>query len=121
MTITILQWNIHGIFNNYNKLTLLIKDHAPDIVFLQETNLPCKSTNFICPNFHNFSYNKQGIGGLIKRNVLHTYRNINSSILYSALQFKFELVFNIVNAYIPPSQIFSSSDISEILQNPTPG
>jgi len=44
MTITILEWNIHGIFNNYNELTTQ-KDHAPDIVFLQETNLPCNYTN----------------------------------------------------------------------------
>jgi len=75
---------IHGIFNNYNELTLLlIKD---------QTNLLCNSTNFICPKeyscyFHNFSYNtsaKQGIGVPIKRNVPHTYRNINSSILCSA-------------------------------------
>jgi len=54
---------------------------------------------------------------LIKRNFPHTYRNINSSILCSALQLKFEQVINIINAYIPPSQIFLSSDISEILQN----
>jgi len=43
MPITIIQWNIHGIFNNYNELTLLIKDLAPAIVFLQETHLPYKT------------------------------------------------------------------------------
>jgi len=33
MPITIIQWNIHGIFNNYNELTFLIKDLAPILYF----------------------------------------------------------------------------------------
>jgi len=103
----------------------LLKDVAPDIVFLQETHLPYNFTNFICPKeytgcFHNLPQNtvaKQGIGVLIKRNIPHMYQNKNSNILCSVLQLSFEQAINIVNAYIPPNQSFTSPDIIKILEN----
>jgi len=45
------------------------------------------------------------------------YQNINSNIVCSVLQLSFGQAINIVNAYIPPNQSITSSDITNILEN----
>jgi len=40
MPVKIIQWNINGNFNNYNKLKLILNDISPDVLCLQETLAP---------------------------------------------------------------------------------
>jgi len=124
MSIKILQWNINGIFNNYNELALLIKDHSPDVLCLQETHLP-QNFNFICPKayvgyFYNFQHNtqaKQGIGVLIKKHIPHEYKTVSSNLLCSFLELKVQNPITILNLYIHPNQQFSSSDLVQLSSN----
>lgn len=69
MDLKFIQWNINGLINNYHELQLLIKDHNPDIISIQETHIPFNCNNIIYPKqysgyFHNLPNNntaKQGI------------------------------------------------------------
>jgi len=105
MPLKITQWNINGFINNYNQLSLLIKDNSPDIICLQETHLPNDSNSFVCPEaylayFCNLPHNtsaKKGIGVLIKRHIPHTHKQITSNILCSALQLNLDRPITIIN------------------------
>lgn len=53
MTKNIIQWNINGFFSKLEELQLIIKEHNPIIICLQETNFNNKS-NPVLPHFSIF-------------------------------------------------------------------
>lgn len=123
MTFQILQWNMKGFVNNFDELSILINEHSPCFISIQETHcahlftprIPKLYTGY----FYNFPSNvtaKQGIGVLIKNNIPHKQIIINSNIL-TLLPLK----FTVVSIYILPDQVFSITDLENILnQIPTP-
>ena len=53
--INIIQWNINGFYSKLEELQLIIRDHDPKVICIQETNFNKKSN----PTLHNFNiYNK---------------------------------------------------------------
>lgn len=127
MTIKVIQWNLKGYINNFDELTILINNINPDIICLQETNLPFNSINIICNKqyigyFTNLPHNlnaKQGIGILVKRHLPHSLLPslTSSSILHLAIQLKLNEKFTILNSYIPPDQHFSGNEILTIINS----
>ena len=113
---------MNGYFNNYFQLQLLINDHSPSIICIQETHLKYN----INPNipsqyfsiFHNNSNHttsKQGIGILVRKNINYNIININSNFLVIAIEINMGIKFALLNIYIPPNQPFSASDINNII------
>ncbi|KAF0747903.1 lipase member H-like [Aphis craccivora] len=43
MSANIIQWSINGFYSKLEELQLIIKDHTPTIICLQETNFNTKS------------------------------------------------------------------------------
>lgn len=39
MALKILQWNLNGFFNNLHELQILVREHSPDVIALQETHI----------------------------------------------------------------------------------
>lgn len=74
----ILQWNMNGFINNFSELQLLIKEHNPDFLSIQETHckfdftpIPPKGYIAYFYNIQSNTTSKQGICVLIK-NKFHT-------------------------------------------------
>ena len=120
----ILQWNINGFFNNYDELSILIKEKSPSFIALQETHLAAGKTATV-PNqyfgyFSNLDANstcKQGIGVLIKKSIHHKQIILQSNLSVLAFEINIGFVFSIVSIYIPPQQNFLPSDIKNIINS----
>ena len=122
--IKIIQWNIKGFCNNYYEMQLLIKEHKPHIICLQETHC----TNYFNPiipknyigYFENYVQNitaKQGVGLLIKNNISHKILNINSNLQIIAIEVLLKIKITIISIYIPPTKSFSSNELNNIFTN----
>lgn len=68
-SLKVLQWNLKDYVNNYDHLNILIKEHLPCVISLQETHCPFQSVPLIPKSyvgyFNNLPSNvtsKQGIG-----------------------------------------------------------
>lgn len=128
MDFKIIQWNINGLINNYHELLLLIKDHNPDIISIQETNIPYNSINLIYPKhyngfFHNLSTNitaKQGIAILVKNTIPHKLIYTDPNTASIAIEIDIGLKFTFINTYIPPNQDVSESNLKRILNKTNP-
>lgn len=123
---TILQWNINGFINNINELQLLIKEHSPSLISIQETH--CKyNFNPIPPKgysayFYNSPVNttsKQGIGVLIKNNIPHKQILINSELQTVVIEIQLNIKFTIISFYIPPCKSFSKQELKKIFDSIT--
>lgn len=120
----ILQWNINGLFNNWTDLLVLIKEHNPVFISLQETHLPHNFTAHppmgYAAYFNNLSHNnssKQGVGVMIRRDIPHFHIDVVSSISTIAIELNLGFKITIISMYIPPCQTFSSAEILDVLKN----
>ena len=116
--ISILQWNIHGYFNNYHELQLLIKDLKPSVLCLQETHIrhnfdpkPPYGYNGYFLNSPQYQYSKQGVAILVKEDIPHKIVFTNITLLTIAIEILFNPKLIIINTYNPPKQSLSCSDI----------
>lgn len=122
MTLNILQWNIKGFFNNLDELNVLLKEHNPNLVSLQETHVPFGSSPIVPKSYKAYFTNiesnttcKQGIGLLIKKNIPHKIRSINSNLQIICLELQLQTKFTYINIYIPPQQIIQTNDLNNII------
>lgn len=120
--LTILQWNMNGFINNFDELNVIIKEHNPSIISLQETHCPfAKSLNppkAYDAYFHNIPINdsaKQGIALLIKKNIPHKTITLNSNLQTQAFEIQHKTKFTYINIYLPPKESFTSNDIRNII------
>ena len=125
MNLKIIQWNIHGLINNFHELQLIIKDINPDIISLQETLIPYNHQNIIYPKnyngfFHNLSNNttaKQGVAILIKKSIPHKLLYLNPIIASIAIQINIGIEFIIVSSNISPQQNFTNNSLKSLIKN----
>uniref|UniRef100_W8BNQ0 Putative RNA-directed DNA polymerase from transposon X-element n=1 Tax=Ceratitis capitata TaxID=7213 RepID=W8BNQ0_CERCA len=118
----VLQWNIHGLLNNYPELNILIKECNPDVIALQETHIPANKSIF-APNkyssfFHNNPNNnhcKQGVAIFIKKSIQHKHIPVSSNIQTLAIELDIGFRLTIISCYIPPDQNFTTREILNIL------
>lgn len=124
MSLKIIQWNIKGYVNNYNELLLIIKEHSPKIITLQETHL-CSIRNIPIPvNYKMYNINNSGnvYGGsalLIHNSLQHNVKFIDTTFdtLYATISSKSK--FTIVSTYISPNTNFSLDQLVNTFGNIT--
>uniref|UniRef100_A0A0K8W3B0 RNA-directed DNA polymerase from mobile element jockey n=1 Tax=Bactrocera latifrons TaxID=174628 RepID=A0A0K8W3B0_BACLA len=119
----ILQWNMHGYYNNFHELDILIKEYAPSFISLQETNLAAGKSATAPNQYQSYFYNlpqnltsKRGIAILIKKSTPHKQIPVSSNIATIAIEISLSFQFSIISLYIPPSQNFSCSDLINIFR-----
>lgn len=99
-----LQWNICGLRKNYNELKLLINQHNPIIICLQETMLNANSFNLsgydtiIKPDSNSSSH--RGVGCCIKTGTPYKVINITSELAVIAVELAFPIRATFLNIYI---------------------
>ena len=84
---TIPQWNINGFINNFNELQLLIREHNPAFISLQETHcehnltpIPPKGYTTYFRNNNNNITSEQGVGIFVKNKIANKKIHINSTL-----------------------------------------
>lgn len=121
--INIIQWNINGFYSKLEELQLIIRDHDPKVICIQETNFNKKSN----PTLHNFNiYNKNrdtcnrasgGVAIMIdqsyptKEVILQT--NLEAMAIIITLP---HTSITVCNVYIPNQKEFTLPDIEHIVQ-----
>nr|AMS38373.1 hypothetical protein [Bactrocera tryoni] len=120
--IPLLQWNLNGYTNNYNELQLLIQDHAPAIILLNETHISFNLSAFTPKQyigmFHNLphiSTGKRGIAILIRRDIPHKINAIQSNLLAMSIEIILVKKITIICTYIAPDEHFTSTDILQLI------
>ncbi|KAI5752553.1 hypothetical protein M8J77_018044 [Diaphorina citri] len=125
----VLQWNINGLKNHLNELTIKVKDINPKIICIQESHLK-EEENF---NFKGFkSVRKDFTGGgeacggvaiLIKNNLysqdlpIQSHLQVVATIVYVSPTFP----ISVCTIYIPPNVSPSKEDLLDIInQLPRP-
>lgn len=83
----ILQWNINGFINNIHELQLLIKEHNPSLISIQETHCPYNFKPIPPKGYTAYFYNspvntssKQGVGLMVRNNIPHRIIDTNSTL-----------------------------------------
>ena len=126
----ILQWNINGIYSHFGELKTLIAKYDPEIIALQETHLR-PNHKIKIQNYEIFRYDYLGgeiaCGGtaiLVKNNIVSSPSNLSIGNL-QAIAVKIDTpnlslkTFSICSIYIPPHQIISVDEISDIFKQLT--
>uniref|UniRef100_A0A0K8VY27 Putative RNA-directed DNA polymerase from transposon X-element n=1 Tax=Bactrocera latifrons TaxID=174628 RepID=A0A0K8VY27_BACLA len=118
----ILQWNMNGLLNNYPDLNILINEFSPDIISIQETHIPFNKKLHAPNKYDSYFYNstqntscKQGIAVFIRKSLNHKEIPVSSNISCLAIEVDIGFKITIINCYIPPHQILSVRDISDVL------
>ena len=116
----IIQWNCRGLRSNYNDLAILLQEHSPSAVCLQETNLK-PNTNI---SFKNYSIincfgpanNERacwGVSILVKDGTPHQQITLNTNLQAVAVNINCHRPMTICSVYLPPSR---SVDVVELRQ-----
>lgn len=84
--VNIIQWNLNGFFKKQEELKLIIQNHDPQIICLQETNFKNNFTAHL-KNYEGFSKNRRtpdrasgGVTIYTKSNIPTKVININSNL-----------------------------------------
>ena len=119
MASSILQWNIRGIKRNYTELNLLIKNHNPNVLCIQETKLPNK--DFVIKGYQEFHHiHTDGLiacGGtsfFVKKSVIHSKIPLNTKLQAVAIRATFHKTITICSVYIPPDSNPSLKDFENL-------
>ena len=124
----ILQWNCKGLRSRAEILKVLMHEHNPGIVCLQETKL---GNNLFNPglNFNFFSstpppgiHAHGGAGIIVNKSVNHSQLDLNTTLQAVAVQINSDKSITICSIYLPPDpNSFNANDIQNLIdQLPVP-
>ena len=122
----ILQWNLNGFYTHFEMLKLLISEHQPKVICLQETHFKDnqKGTQKNFTTFVKNRINRHASGGVaiyVSNDVDSTEIQINTDLEAVAVSLKTPVTINICNIYIPPNFTISENDLNNLLlQIPQP-
>ena len=118
----IIQWNLNGFFKKQEELKLIIQNHDPQIICLQETNFRDNFTAHL-KNYVGFSKNRilsnRASGGVTiytKSNIPSKKIKINSNFETIAVSIELNEKFSICNIYLPNQTDFSLPDLENIIR-----
>ncbi|KAI5697973.1 hypothetical protein M8J77_012423 [Diaphorina citri] len=127
--VNILQWNINGVKNHLNELTVKLRDINPKIICIQESHLK-EEENFILKGFNtvrnDFTGGEEACGGvaiLIKTNLYYQDLPIRSHLQVVAAVVHVSPIhpISVCSIYIPPNVSPSKEDLLDIInQLPRP-
>jgi len=120
----IIQWNLNGFLKKQEELKLIIQNHNPQIICLQETNFKDNITAHL-KNYQGFSKNKiisnRASGGVTiytKSNIPTKKIIINNNFETIAVSIELNEKFSICNFYLPNQTNFSLPDLENIIRQP---
>jgi len=122
----VLQWNLNGYINNYSQLQVLIKNHNPKIISLQETHLH-STQNIPIPINYTFYHENTAINGyggvalLIHNSIQQQIVPTNAPDFDTiAVKVHSKIKFTIISSYIPPSKSFKIQNLRNIYDSLQP-
>ena len=118
---SILQWNCRGYKSNLNELHLLIQDHNPGVICLQESlSTGCISlkhyTSYNIPAIATNGKPNGGICLMVKNQIPQREITLDTELQAQAVSVTLQKTITICNLYIPPSLRISSDDINNIIR-----
>ena len=121
----IIQWNCRGLRSSREDIELLLNQHSPIALCLQETKL--KDGNNQTFRHHNTYYNNtdSGNGGvaiIIKNSIVHSTVTLQTCLQAVAVRLTInDKVYTLCSIYIPPSQNITKSQLDYLYkQLPSP-
>ena len=123
----ILQWNCRGLRTHSEHLKVLIRDHDPAIICLQETKLGNETYN---PGLNYDMYcspppvgdrAKGGAAIIVKKSVQHTSVPLQTPLQAVAVNIISSKRLTVCSLYLPPDINYSFEDVKDLInQLPTP-
>ena len=115
---SLIQWNIRGLFSNLEQVRILLRDHNVSAICLQETKLGNNTPNL----GHSYAFYRSpplrgvraqgGTGILISKSVNHKVLNIDSVLQVCAIQIFTTKWITLCSIYLEPSLETRLQDIS---------
>ena len=125
-TTCILQWNCRGLAANLDELQILIQQHTPAVICLQETMCRQGAVNlrqyqsFYAPTATDSSH-RGGVAVLVKNRVPHSLVPLNSTLPAVAVRVTLHRPITICSLYLPPSLNYTLGDLLALVnQLPSP-
>ena len=107
----IIQWNCRGLRSNYNDLAILLQDHSPTAVCLQETNLKPNTNisfkNYTMVNCFGPANNERacwGVSILVKDGTPHQHITLKTNLQAVAVNINCHRPMTICSVYLPPNR-----------------
>lgn len=116
----VFQWNCNGIYDKYEEIKLIINQHHPDIICLQEIKTkPSQIINIKDYNtYRNNNINPNGQWGvaiLIKNTISHILIIINTNLQAVACQVRLHgRQITVCSLYIQPSYNLTANDLNQL-------
>ena len=120
---TIIQWNCRGLKSNFDELSLLINNHKPVAVCLQETFL--KRGDDISIKYHSI-YNKVftdgekargGVSIIVSNNIPHKVISLNTNLQAVAIRLSLHSAVTPCSLYLPPSTPINETSLNDLIPN----
>lgn len=118
----ILQWNLNGFRTHYKELQIIIKEHIPTIIALQETNFKdnnswnIKGYTKLTKNRIGAELASGGVATYIRNDIKATEIQLQTNIEAIAVQITLPISLCICNIYLPNSYDFERKEIESLIQ-----
>jgi len=119
----LIQWNLYGFQKKINELKILIAEHSPDFICLQETNFTDQThktlRNYICytKNRTNGLRASGGVAIYVKSFFPSKQINVKTHLEAIAISIHLnEINLNVCNLYLPNQTKIEFSDIENIIK-----
>ena len=124
---SLLQWNCRGLRANFNELLILIQNHNPVAIALQELAIP-HSYSFQNRHYSLFSSlplpsgtrSHGGAGILIRRNIPHSPLPLNNSLQAVACRISIPQPITVCSIYLPPTSSWTETDLLNLVSQLPP-
>mgnify|MGYP001553615755 CR=1 FL=1 len=125
---TIIQWNIHGFYPNFEELRSLAHKHKPKVfclqeIFVRETD-KCGMRGYQSYHVSSYSADDRPIGGaaiLVENSVSHRRIVLNTTLQAVAVRVSLIRTITICSIYLPPRYNFTYDELANLIrQIPSP-
>lgn len=117
---TLIQWNCNGIQSKQAELQLLIKEHDPAIIALQETRTSPRSNTKTKGYQTLFNHRPSGQGGvaiMLKNGINYTQNHLTSSLEIISVNVNTPYKMTIASLYIPPNSQLNIDELDKIIDS----
>ena len=121
-----MQWNCKGLRTRTEDLKMLLNEHNPGVISLQETKL---GNNLYNPGLNYDMYRKNprdndhphgGVAIIISKALQHTNIALNTDLQAVAIRVCFEREITICSLYLPPRSSFTLNDVQALVNQLPP-
>ena len=122
---TIIQWNCRGIRPNYEEMQLIIQNHSPIVVALQETKIN-DNNNVKFKNFTKYSKNLQadvahgGVMVLVANTTPHSHLPVVTDLQAVAVRISLHRPVSLCSLYLPPNIPIILRDLEDLISQLPP-